>query len=62
VTFNSDTTLSFQVHIIKQLSLRFALGYGVGIFKQPIGESTLTVVDVCNDAKITYVLHFQPQK
>jgi hypothetical protein len=38
------------------------LGNGVSIFKQPIGKRTLTVVDMCNDAKITNVLHFEAQK
>jgi hypothetical protein len=57
VALDSDAPFLFQIHVIEDLRLHFALADGVGVFKQTIGKCTFTVVDVCDDAKIPDVLH-----
>jgi len=59
MAFYGDAAFTFQVHIIQQLCLRFALGNGIGIFKQPVGKCTFTVIDMRYDTKITNVLHLK---
>ena len=51
------TSLSFQVHIVQDLILQIFAGDGVGIFEQPIGQGTLAVVDMCNNAEVADILH-----
>ena len=55
VAFYGNASFAFEVHIIKQLRLGVTLGNGVGIFEQPIGKSTFTVIDMRYNAKITNV-------
>jgi hypothetical protein len=55
VTFNGYTSFTLQVHIIEHLT--FGYLNGLGCFQQTVGQCRLTVVDVCNNAKVPYLLH-----
>jgi hypothetical protein len=55
VALNGDTSLLLQIHVIKHLSLRYL--YCLCLFQQSVGNSTLAVVDVGNDTKVSYILH-----
>jgi hypothetical protein len=57
VALDGYSTFTFQVHVIENLSLHvFALN-GFGHLKQSVGQRTLTVVDMGNNAKVTDILH-----
>ena len=55
MTLDSDTTFLLQLHIVEHL----ALGNldRVGVFQQAVSQGRLTVVDVCNDAKVSNMFH-----
>ena len=55
MALDGDSALALQVHIIKHLSIRDL--NGISIFQQTVSQCTLTVVNVCNNAEITYILH-----
>ena len=57
VTFNSNTTFSLQIHAIQCLVLHFPFRNGFGGLQQPVGKRTLTVVNMCYDAKIADIFH-----
>jgi hypothetical protein len=52
VRFDGDATLPLQIHCIEQLVLLVTLSDGFGELHQPIGQGSLTVVDVGDDRKI----------
>ena len=51
-----DAALALQVHVVKDLVLHLARRNGVALFKQPIRQRRLAVVDVRDDGKISDVL------
>ena len=51
-----DAALSLDVHVVEDLVLHLALFLDVGVLDEPVGKSRLAVVDVCDDAEVTYVL------
>ena len=55
MTLDGDTSFALQVHVIEHL----ALGHldGVGCFQKPVCQCALSMVDMCNDAEISYILH-----
>ena len=55
VTFYGDTTLFLQIHVVEHLAFRNL--YGIGEFQQTVGNSALTMVDMSNDTKVSYMLH-----
>jgi hypothetical protein len=57
VALDGDTSLALQIHIVRGLILHLAFADGVRIFQQPVGERTLAVVNVSDNAKIANVLH-----
>ena len=56
MAFNSYATLPFQVHIIKDLFLQIAFGNCTGHFKQPVRQGTLPMINMGDDAEVSYVL------
>ena len=52
VGLDGDSTLSFKIHGIKELVLLFPFRDCLGPFKQPIGKSSLPMIDVGDDGKI----------
>jgi hypothetical protein len=57
VALDGDTLLTLEIHIIEHLCLHLALIQRICLFQEAVCEGTLTVVDVCNNAKVSYVLH-----
>ena len=55
VALDGNAAFLLQIHIIKHLSLRNL--DGVGVLQKTVGKCTLTVVDVGNDAEVSYMLH-----
>jgi len=51
-----DAALALQVHVVEDLVLHLARRNGVALFKQPIRQRRLAVVDVRDDGKISDVL------
>jgi hypothetical protein len=57
VTLDSNTLLALKVHIVKNLILHFTLIQRTCHLKQSVSKGTLAVVNVCNNAKISNILH-----
>ena len=51
-----DAALALQVHVVEDLVLHLARRNGVALFKKPIRQRRLAVVDVRDDGKISDVL------
>lgn len=58
VAFDSDTALFLQVHIVQNLVLHIAFVHRTGYLEHTIRQRTFAVIDVCNDAKISYLIHY----
>ena len=56
VALDRDATLTLQIHIVQHLVLR-AIGDRIGVVQQTVGKRTLTVIDVSNDAEVSYMFH-----
>ena len=52
MALDGNAAFALQVHGVKGLRLEFARAYGMGKLQYAIGESRLSVIDVCNDAEI----------
>ena len=55
--FDRDAALFLQVHIVQHLVLHLPHINGARQFQHAIRQGTLTVVDMRDDTKITYILH-----
>ena len=55
MALDGDASLLLKIHIVEHLSLNDL--DGIGIFQKPVGKCRLAVVDVCYDAKVSYILH-----
>ena len=55
VTLDGNTALTLQFHIVKHLALSHL--NSVCSLKQPVGQRRLTVVNMCNNAEVPYVIH-----
>ena len=51
--FDRDAAFTLNVHIIEQLLFHVTLGDGFCFFQQSVSERGLTVVDMCDDTKIS---------
>ncbi len=56
-----DAALLLQVHRIEQLVLHLARGNGAGAMQQPVGKRRLPMINMGDDAEISYVrcVHLQ---
>lgn len=52
-----DASFPFQIHVVKNLILKFPLRNGPGLFKKAVSQGTLTVVDMGNYAEISDIMH-----
>ena len=57
MTFDGNTPLPFQVHVVQGLIGHIPFRNGVGKLQQTVGQGAFPMVDVCDDAKIADVLH-----
>ena len=57
MAFDCNASFFFQVHIVQNLSFHVSLGHRIGKFQQPVCQSTLSVVDMCNYTEVSNVSH-----
>ena len=57
---DGDAAFALQIHRIQQLRLHIARGDGAGAVQQPVRERRLAVVNMGNDAEISYVRCVHP--
>ena len=57
MTFDGYAPFPFEVHIIQDLILEIPVRKRMGKLNQPVGQCAFTMVNVCNDAKITDMIH-----
>ena len=57
MAFNGNAFLSFQIHIVKYLVHHISVADSTGALQQAVGQGRFAVVNMCNDAKISDVLH-----
>ena len=55
VALDGDAALALQVHVVQHLS--FGHLYGLGELQQTVGQGRFSVVYMCNDTKISYMIH-----
>ena len=55
--FDRDAALPLKVHRVEMLIRHRTLRDGVGVFEQAIGQRSLAVVDVCDNAEIAGVFN-----
>ena len=53
----SNSPLPLEIHVVEHLVLEFPLIYGIGFFKQTIGQGTFPMVDMCYDTEISDSVH-----
>lgn len=58
VALDSNTTFTFQVHIVERLLCQFAITQGARHLQQTIGQCRLTMVDMRDDAEVSDLFHF----
>jgi hypothetical protein len=57
VALDGDATFSFQIHVVQYLILQVAVGDGLGMLQQTVGESALAVVYVRYYAEVANIFH-----
>ena len=55
MALDGDASLLLQVHIVEHLSLSHLDGFR--IFEQTVGQGRFSMVDVCDDAEVSYIFH-----
>ena len=55
VALDGDTTFPLQVHVVKHLSLSNL--DGLSLLQQTVCQGTFTMVDMCNNAEISYFIY-----
>src|SRR3989344_5789809 len=53
--FDSDAPLPLEIHTVEYLIAHHARGNSPRAFKQTVGESRFTVIDVRNNRKVAYI-------
>ena len=56
IALDGDPALTLEIHRIENLIAKLAIGDAATALDQPIGQSGLTVVDMCDDAEVANVL------
>ena len=57
LTFDGDAALSLDIHIVQYLILEVTVGYDIGSLDQAVGQCRLPMVDMGNNAEVSYSLH-----
>ncbi|MNL37675.1 hypothetical protein D3C87_1598350 [compost metagenome] len=55
--FDGNTAFAFQVHGVQYLGFHFTIRQATANLDNTVRQRRLTVVNVSNDRKVTYVLH-----
>ena len=53
LAFNSDSALTFDIHIVEHLVLHFPLINDMGFFDESIGQCRFSMVNMCDDTEIS---------
>jgi hypothetical protein len=59
--FDGDTSFAFEVHRVQQLVLHLASRNGAGPMQEPVRKRRLPMVDMGDDAEISYVRCVHPK-
>ena len=54
--FDCDSALPLQFHIVQHLRLHLTTCQKSGLFDDPVCKRRFSMVDMCNDAKISYFI------
>jgi hypothetical protein len=57
MALDCDSPFLLQFHTIKNLIAHFPLPDSFGEDKQTVSQCTLTMINMCDDAKIAYSIH-----
>ncbi len=57
LAFDRDAPLPLYVHVVEDLIPELAVIHEVGVLDEPIGEGRFPVVDVGDNAEVSYLLH-----
>ena len=57
VALDGDSLFAFELHVIEDLRLHFALVQGIGLFQQAVCEGRFPVVDMGYDAEVADIFH-----
>ena len=57
VRFDGNPTLALEVHVVEELVLFLTVGHTLSSVQQSVRQCGLTVVNVCDDAKVADVFH-----
>jgi hypothetical protein len=57
---DGDAALALEVHGVEELLLGLAVGDGVGVLEQAVGEGGLAVVDVGDDGEVSDLQGWYP--
>ena len=56
--FDGDAALPFKLHVVQNLFLHLALFNGARKLEHAVGQRAFTMIDMCDDAKVSNVLGF----
>ena len=62
VAFDGNAAFPFDIHIVQHLILKISFITDTGKLDQPVGQCGLTVIDMGNDAEVSYILHNRCEK
>lgn len=57
LAFDGDATFSLDLHVVKELVLKLAIGDQVAILNHSVGEGRFAVVNMRNNAEISDIVH-----
>ena len=57
MALDSDTSLSFEIHVVEHLCFHVLCGNGLGVFEQTVGKGRFAVVDMGYDAEVPDIFH-----
>ena len=57
MALDSNSPLPLEIHVVEHLILKFPFIYGIGSFKQAIGQGAFPMVDMCYDTEISDSVH-----
>jgi len=58
MALDGDPPLLLQFHAVENLVVHIPLRHRIGDLQQPVGQGTLPMVNMCDDTKITDIVHF----
>jgi hypothetical protein len=50
---DGNSSLTLQIHVVQNLILHLAAGQKTGLLDDPVCQCRFTVIDMCNNAKVS---------